>query len=95
MSEKLKVNLRVGAFLVLICFGASKCYDWAHNNSVGNSSSSESTIGSHTCLQCGKSYSGNGWMTANGEQYQPNTDNGNQYCSKTCAYESQPSKWKR
>ncbi len=54
MSEKLKVNLRVGAFLVLICFGASKCYDWAHN-SVGNSNNSSSTQSSsvtHDCPHC-------------------------------------------
>ncbi len=67
----------------------------------GKKSSSTSLSGSttsgssHTCLKCGKNYTGKGWMTVGGEQYQPESDNGDQYCSKTCAYESQSGKWKR
>lgn len=59
-----------------------------------HSSSSGSSSGSHTCMQCGKGYSGNGWTTVGGEQFQP-TDSDGGYCSKSCAYNSQPSRWKR
>ena len=78
------------ASLTIFQVGCSK------QKSNSSSLSSSSTSGSsHTCLKCGKSYKGNGWMTAGGEQYQPDRDNGDQYCSKSCAYESQPEKWKR
>lgn len=59
-----------------------------------HSNSSSSSSGSHTCMQCGKSYSGNGWSTVGGEQFQP-TDSDGGYCSKSCAYNSQPSRWKK
>jgi ankyrin repeat protein len=63
------------------------------------SSSSGSSIpssGTHTCTQCGKTYTGSGWSTVGGEQYKPSSDPGyDRSCSKSCAYDSQPSRWKR
>jgi hypothetical protein len=56
--------------------------------------SSSSTAEDHTCIQCGDSYRGYGWMSVGGEQYQPSSDNGDQYCSRECAYNSQARRWK-
>jgi hypothetical protein len=63
---------------------------------IGKSESPAKQSGeiSHACLHCSKTYTGNGWMTLNGDQYQATTDNGNQYCSSACAYNSQSQKWK-
>jgi len=47
----------------------------------------------HTCSYCGDTFKGNGWSSITGEQYQP-SDGSGIYCSKKCAYESQPRKWK-
>ncbi len=65
--------------------------------SYGSSSSRYSGGGKqHTCTQCGRSYTGIGWTTVGGEQYQPSSDPGyDQCCSKSCAWDSQPAKWKR
>jgi hypothetical protein len=65
-------------------------------NSTGNSynSSSSSSSETHICGHCGKSFTGNGWSTIGGEQFQQSSWSGSGYCSKSCAYASQPSKWK-
>lgn len=93
-KKTMKKNAIIGVVIIVavICLGG-----WMFNGKHGSgssSSSSSSSSGQHSCLQCGNSYSGNGWMTVGGEQYQPTSDNGNQYCSKSCAYDSQSQKWK-
>lgn len=61
-----------------------------------NSNSSSGGEAQHNCIVCNKSYTGIGWSTIGGEQYQPETEPGYDiYCSKRCAWESQPSKWKK
>jgi hypothetical protein len=47
-----------------------------------------------TCLECGKLISGDGWSTIDGEQFQNSNSGYNFYCSKQCAYNSQPNRWK-
>lgn len=49
----------------------------------------------HTCDYCGNEYSGNGWMSIGGEQYQQDTWSGAGFCSRKCAYDQQPNRWKR
>ncbi|MBP7449799.1 MAG: hypothetical protein KA817_07170 [Flavobacteriales bacterium] len=49
----------------------------------------------HQCGYCKTTFSGHGWMHVAGEQYQPTSWLGAGYCSRKCADESQPSRWKR
>lgn len=64
------------------------------SSSSGSSSSSSSSSGQHNCGYCNTSFSGNGWSTVGGEQFQQSSWSGYGYCSKKCAYDSQPRKWK-
>jgi uncharacterized membrane protein YgcG len=67
--------------------------------SDGNSSSySSGNSGSYSnntrsCSYCSRNFSGSGWETVSGEQYQPSSGDGI-YCSRKCAYDAQPRKWK-
>ncbi|MEI7597535.1 MAG: ankyrin repeat domain-containing protein [Bacteroidota bacterium] len=85
------------AFLFILILGKScnRCSSGSHSSSSGSSSSSENFDANgnkiQTCSHCGKSFTGTPWATINGEQYQ---DRYGSYCSKSCAYESQPEKWK-
>jgi len=83
------------AFLVILLLGKScnSCNSGSHSSSSSSSGSSSSSE-SHTCGYCGKSFSGNGWSTVGGEQFQQSSWSGYGYCSKECAYNSQPEKWK-
>jgi len=58
------------------------------------SSSSSYSSKSRSCSYCSKSVSGSGWESVSGEQYQPSSGDG-LYCSRKCAYDAQPSNWKR
>ncbi len=95
--ERMQGAIKIITAIILI--GIVLFIVYAGNNGSSSSSSSGSSnstsIGNHTCLKCGNSYSGNGWMTVGGEQYQPTSDNnGDQYCSSSCAYEAQSLQWK-
>lgn len=82
--------------LVLALFGWILQKMGCVSSSSSYSSSSSNSSASHTCGQCGKSYSGNGWSTAGGEQFQYDHDPGyDASCSRNCAYNSQPKRWKR
>lgn len=88
-----------GTFLViftLITWSGNGLYDENGNYHSPNSgySSGSSSSGQHNCGFCGKSFSGNGWSTVGGEQFQQSSWSGSGYCSKSCAYDSQPAKWK-
>jgi hypothetical protein len=83
---------KVVSTLMIIAFFISPA---VKSDSSGSSSSSSYSSGSHTCGDCGTSFSGNGWNTVGGEQYQQSSWNGFGYCSKRCAYNAQPSNWKR
>ncbi len=73
-------------------YGISDSVNSSSNSSSSSSNSNSSS--SKSCLWCGNSFSGSGWGTALGEQYQ-SSDGTGRYCSRKCAYESQPKKWKR
>ena len=81
-------------FIVIVIIGGI-ANDKNSSSSPSNDSSSSSSSGSHTCGQCGKAFSGNGWSTVGGEQFEQSSWSGSGYCSKSCAYESQPSNWKK
>ena len=76
---------------VIIFFGAALVAKWT---SFTSSSSSSQSQESHTCGYCNTNFYGNGWSTAGGEQFQQTSWSGYGYCSKKCAYESQPTRWK-
>jgi len=59
-----------------------------------SSSYSSSSTGEHKCGYCNATFSGNGWSTVGGEQFEQTSWTGYGYCSKKCAYDSQPSRWK-
>lgn len=80
-------------FLFLMGKGCNSCSTGTNSHYSSPSSSSGSYSNTRKCLYCGKSFSGKGWMTIGGEQYQPSTGDG-YYCSKKCAYDSQPNSWK-
>ena len=79
-------SFRVGVIIFLFC---STFFHWLNraNENIQYSTSSK-------CHECGASYSGNGWSTIGGEQYQAKDPRYNLYCSKECAYNSQPNRWK-
>lgn len=82
-----------GTLLILVSL-----FSWTGDgyNSNSKSSSDNESSKQHTCTICNKSYTGIGWSTIGGEQYQPETEPRYDICcSKRCAWESQPSKWKR
>ncbi len=81
---------------VLLCIFLIVCYFVGSRNGHKNysSSSSSSNSGSHTCLNCGKSYSGYGYATIGGEEYALSKDQGNQYCSSSCARASRAGRFK-
>lgn len=92
---------RASVIITIIVFGAIFWFIVRSCNNSSSSSSSDSTgtstessSESHTCGQCGNTFSGNGWQTVGGEQYQPTSWSGYGYCSKQCAFDSQPNKWK-
>lgn len=86
-------KLAIGAIVVIaIMFFYNK---GAKTSSSSSGSSSSSSSGTHVCGQCGSSFSGNGWATIGGEQYEPKSWLGYGYCSKKCAYDSQPNRWKK
>ncbi|MEI7597593.1 MAG: ankyrin repeat domain-containing protein [Bacteroidota bacterium] len=87
-------KLFVITFSVIAIFSPSSFYNSTGQSYNSSSSSSSSSSESHTCGQCGKSFSGNGWSTVGGEQFQQTSWSGYGYCSKSCAYDSQPEKWK-
>ena len=92
--EFAKKGFRRGANILLVF---ATLITWSNNNYTPSHSSSSSSSSSqnHTCSQCGASYSGNGWSTAGGEQFMYEKDPGyDACCSKSCAYDSQPSNWK-
>jgi len=94
-KKTMKKNAIFGlVIVVVIILIGGWMFTGNHSSGSSSSSSSSSSSGQHTCIHCGKSYSGNGWMTVGGEQYQPTSDNGDQYCSKSCAFDSQTRKWK-
>jgi hypothetical protein len=76
-----------------LCFGLTY---WCtnHKSSSSGGSSSGSSVASHTCLNCGKSYSGYGYATIGGEEYALSKDQGNQYCSSSCAKASRTGRFK-
>lgn len=85
-------KVAIGAIVVIaIMFFYNK---GSKTSSSSSGSSSSSSSGTHTCGQCGSSFSGNGWATIGGEQYEPKSWLGYGYCSKKCAYDSQPNRWK-
>ncbi|MCW3101701.1 MAG: hypothetical protein JWO09_141 [Bacteroidetes bacterium] len=65
------------------------------NGPATASSSTSSDSGEHKCGLCNASFSGNGWSTVGGEQFEQTSWSGYGYCSKKCAYDSQPARWKR
>lgn len=67
---------------------------WSTNDYTPSHSSSYSSSEGHSCGECGSSFPGNGWSTSGGEQFQQSSWTGYGYCSKSCAYDSQPSRWK-
>ena len=85
-------GFRRGAGTLLMIVSIASLWDGDYES---NSSSSSGGEAIHNCSFCGSSYKGIGWSSIAGEQYQPETDPGYDiYCSKRCAWESQPSKWK-
>lgn len=94
--ERSQVAVKIITFAIIIGIVWFFIHVGGKNSSSSSSSgsSSGSSTGTHTCGQCGNSFSGNGWSTVGGEQFQQSSWSGYGYCSKKCAYDSQPSKWK-
>ncbi|MGZ4156038.1 MAG: hypothetical protein ACXVED_02595 [Bacteroidia bacterium] len=90
-SNEEKQNRKIGLIAVAVII---LCAVFFGKSGSGSSSSSSSNSTSHTCLNCGKSYSGFGYATANGEEYELTSDQGDQYCSRSCAKASRPARWK-
>lgn len=92
-TEKLtqeKQNRKIGLIAVAIIIICAAFF----GKSGSSSSSSSSNSSSHTCLNCGKSYSGFGYSTIDGEEYELTKDQGDQYCSRSCAKASRPARWR-
>ena len=88
---KFKNIIAILIILALVGQCLKKC-GWTPSSPSGSSSTSNET---RTCTECGTHYSGNGWSTVGGEQFEYENDPGdNVCCSKNCAYNSQPSNWK-
>jgi hypothetical protein len=90
MKTKTKVII-FSAVLMLMWWIGNKN---KHTSGGSYSSGSSSSGVTHTCINCGKTYSGYGFATANGEEYELTSDGGNQFCSRSCAKASRPSKWR-
>ena len=101
LKERIKYYKFGASAMIIICLFFAYATDGyvpsSSSTPSGNSSGSSYSSGSqHECTQCGRSYTGVGWTTVGGEQYQPSSDPGyDQCCSKSCAWDSQPSKRKR
>lgn len=92
-SDNAIKGLKTGTIVMLsIAFIFAWSADEYDSNPQKYSSPSSSSI--HTCGYCNASFSGNGWSTVGGEQFQKSSWSGYGYCSKKCAWESQPNKWK-
>lgn len=97
MDIKKILGVVPAVIVVIVVLGVvfKGCGGGASNSSSLSESSSSESSESRTCTQCGDSYTGNGWSTVGGEQFEYSSDPGYDVCcSKSCAYESQPNKWK-
>jgi hypothetical protein len=93
MSKKFTIYALV---LLSFNFSLSKSNEgYVASSSGGRSGGSLGTNSEHQCDYCSQTYNGNGWMTIGGEQYKQSSYSGAGYCSRRCAYDSQPSRWKR
>ncbi len=93
-AQEIFVNgFRRGAGTLLVI---STLLLWSNNGyKPGYSpSGSPNSSGRHDCGYCGTSFSGNGWSTVGGDQFKQSSWSGYGYCSKSCAYDSQPIRWK-
>ena len=92
-SDNAIKGLKTGT-VIMLTIGLVLAWSTDEYESNPRKYSSPSSSSMHTCGYCNASFSGNGWSTVNGEQFQQSSWSGYGYCSKSCAWESQPRRWK-
>ncbi len=88
------VKILTGIILIGILWFCIHIFQVGSSHATSPGSSSSSSSAEHTCGYCNKTFTGNGWNTIDGEQFEQTSWTGYGYCSQKCAYDAQPAKWK-